>query len=156
MKKLLFVLLVSIISISCSKSEEATTETDQIIGKWQFGKTIHFRKDGTTYTREPTMCDLQSSMTFSEDHSIFLISYVGGLDGSCDYEPVNNDYFTWVKISTNKYELKLQIPGKLKEINKVKVWFPDSETMIIGETNDDGSISETKYQENYYKRITAE
>lgn len=136
MKRLIILLCIPLLSISCSSddtNDQGTLDKDPIIAKWQFGKVIYYKPDGSQEVVEPTTCDLQSSYTFLENHTIQLISYLDNGNGGCEIEPVDLEYYKWDKIEAGKYVMISKNPNEEEESRVIEAEFPDNKTMVTTE-----------------------
>ena len=78
MKKILY-LFIAIISLSsCQSSDEDSLSGDPIVGKWQ----LQSRLENGTETTDS--CERQSTVTFSADGTVAIVSYYDYGNNTCE------------------------------------------------------------------------
>lgn len=87
MKKLLVLLFVGLLTISCSSNDDETFSNDPIIGSWRLTSII---KDGTDLA---TTCDKRQTATFDEEGKVSITNFSLDSNGTCSISETRNG--TW-------------------------------------------------------------
>jgi len=148
MKKLSLLLLIAL-TISCSKdenNERTQSNSEPILGSWQFGDVVDTFNDGTVDVISATECDLMSSYTFEADNDIVLVSYVEDINDNCELESGNIESFKWSNNGNGNYVFSSREIDGTESVKSQKITF-DNNVMVITE------VTSNKTRKEYYNRI---
>jgi hypothetical protein len=93
MKRLLYLFIASTILISC-ESDNNQEDIDIIVGKWYLI---------SEYGSTSSDCEKQSNLTFNNDYSLIINTYILGINDDCIDTGITNG--TWEMKETNLYTL---------------------------------------------------
>jgi len=138
MKKTLTFLLLVFTMIGCSSNDDLENNSNTIIGKWTLDS--QFSSDGMD--RNIDECKQRSNVTFKTNNTFDSNSYQT-INGNCtlDDESENIEY----KVEDNILEITrsyIDNGETIIEIDKIKIEFPNNNTLEIYGINQDGTTSE--------------
>ena len=137
MKKTFTILLLALTMIGCSSNDDIADNSITIIGKWTLES--QFSSDGINENIDD--CQQRSNITFKTDNTFDLNSY-RTINGDCALE--DEDRNVEYKVENEILEITrsyIDNGQTIIETDKIKIEFPNNNTLEIYGINQDGTTS---------------
>ncbi len=122
MKKLLLLLVLPALLLSCSAEE---TSIDPIVGDWRHVQYMEFPENAEPIEKEADECGKKERMHFKANGELYPVHYYINEIMECKLNESATRNYVWTKVSEGLYNLKnVNTDGR-----NFKFAFPDSNTL---------------------------
>ena len=124
----IFLILVILLTFSCSSSDDSNPTDDPFVGKWFFGPEVYKLDNGQDYTYPLEECQDQGFYRFNSNGTAEIHVSFEDANGECVIMLSDNiETFTWEKQGNNQYHLfSIEIDGTESSRTETVIFINDN------------------------------